>query len=138
MAHEPRLRTRREAEGASPVPREWARYLAKHNALATFSADLMTEAEAAGADWAVENPEDCGDREGVAWWEQFADHAPLWMFPAMRDALEGAGEERVTFATVRAGRTNAQVHDGSLLVLNAGSDAAVGASAVHTRGRSGH
>eukprot|EP00965_Chrysotila_dentata_P124438 4112882-Pleurochrysis_carterae.AAC.1 len=46
----------------------------------------------------VENPADCGDKNGAAWWPRFKDHAPLWLFPRMRDALDTAGAEIVTIA----------------------------------------
>eukprot|EP00965_Chrysotila_dentata_P071367 2358703-Pleurochrysis_carterae.AAC.1 len=76
VAHQPGLRTREEPEGAQPVPEEWARYLRKHNALANFAARMVAAAGAADTPWALENPADYGDREGVAWWERFADRAP--------------------------------------------------------------
>eukprot|EP00965_Chrysotila_dentata_P012809 423230-Pleurochrysis_carterae.AAC.1 len=49
VAHVPQLRTRSEPEGANPVPRRWTRYLAKHNTLARFTADLVMAADGAGA-----------------------------------------------------------------------------------------
>eukprot|EP00965_Chrysotila_dentata_P038971 1295013-Pleurochrysis_carterae.AAC.1 len=67
--------------------------MAKHNALAAFSAELAETAHAAGIAWMIENPADCGDPDGAAWWPRFRDHAPLWQLPRMRAALaatEGA------------------------------------------------
>eukprot|EP00965_Chrysotila_dentata_P220903 6192063-Pleurochrysis_carterae.AAC.1 len=75
----------------------------------------LAAAAASGAPWAIENPADCGDRGCVARWDRFADHAPLWVLPAMRDALGAAGAERVAFAhVVRAGGSDAQVHHDSI------------------------
>eukprot|EP00965_Chrysotila_dentata_P171947 5674614-Pleurochrysis_carterae.AAC.1 len=81
VAHSARLRTRSEPEGALPVPTEWVAYLRKHNALAAFSAALVEAADSSGTPWALENPADCGDAEGPAWWERFAEHAPIWLLP---------------------------------------------------------
>eukprot|EP00965_Chrysotila_dentata_P243544 6205473-Pleurochrysis_carterae.AAC.1 len=58
----------------------------KHNALAAFTAELIVAAQSADAMWMVENPADCGDADGLAWWPRFRDHAPLWLLPRMRDA----------------------------------------------------
>eukprot|EP00965_Chrysotila_dentata_P204498 6182374-Pleurochrysis_carterae.AAC.2 len=69
VAHVPQLRTRLSPERVTPVPKRWARYLAKHNALARFTASLVQAADEARAVWAIENPADCcGDPDGVAWW----------------------------------------------------------------------
>eukprot|EP00965_Chrysotila_dentata_P190855 6174152-Pleurochrysis_carterae.AAC.1 len=80
------------------MPRKWARYVAKHNRLAALAADLVLAAHTAGIPWALENPADCGDAAGPAWWPRMADHAPIWLLPRMREALETAGAGSVTFA----------------------------------------
>eukprot|EP00965_Chrysotila_dentata_P021510 712560-Pleurochrysis_carterae.AAC.1 len=77
--------------------------MAKHNALAKFTADLVQAADGAGAAWAVENPADCGDPGGAAWWPCFASHAPLWTFPAIQSALQRTRAELVTFAQCALG-----------------------------------
>eukprot|EP00965_Chrysotila_dentata_P212973 6187367-Pleurochrysis_carterae.AAC.3 len=64
------------------MPRRWARYISKHNALADFTAQLVSTAHEAGLVWAVENPADCDAEGSVAWWPRFATHAPLWVYPA--------------------------------------------------------
>eukprot|EP00965_Chrysotila_dentata_P161871 5345892-Pleurochrysis_carterae.AAC.1 len=43
--------------------------------------------ECGGAAWSIKNPADCGDEKGMAWWPRFRDHAPLWRFSLIRDAL---------------------------------------------------
>eukprot|EP00965_Chrysotila_dentata_P235941 6201047-Pleurochrysis_carterae.AAC.1 len=103
VAHVPQLRTRLSPEGVTPALKRWARYLAKHNTLARFTADMMLAADEAGAVWAVENPADCGDPSGVAWWPKFASHAPLWVFPAVREALQRTRAGSVTFAQCALG-----------------------------------
>eukprot|EP00965_Chrysotila_dentata_P057835 1917564-Pleurochrysis_carterae.AAC.1 len=77
--------------------------MTKHNALAGFTASLVQPADDAGAAWAVENPADCGDPDGAAWWPRFASHAPLWVFPAMRSALQRTRAELITFAQCALG-----------------------------------
>eukprot|EP00965_Chrysotila_dentata_P121487 4016383-Pleurochrysis_carterae.AAC.1 len=77
--------------------------MAKHNALADFTAALVGAAQAAGASWMVENPAHCGDPSGEAWWPRFASHAPLWLYPPMREALEAAGGRTVKFAQCALG-----------------------------------
>eukprot|EP00965_Chrysotila_dentata_P004651 151553-Pleurochrysis_carterae.AAC.1 len=80
------------------MPRKWARYVLKHNRLAGFTADLVLAAHRAGVPWAVENPADCGEVGGAAWWPRMADHAPLWLLPRIQNALAESGAGRVTFA----------------------------------------
>eukprot|EP00965_Chrysotila_dentata_P106286 3510456-Pleurochrysis_carterae.AAC.1 len=60
------------------MPAEWAAYVEKHNALASFTAALAEAAEESGTPWIIENPADCGEAGGLAWWPRFADHAPIW------------------------------------------------------------
>eukprot|EP00965_Chrysotila_dentata_P155682 5145205-Pleurochrysis_carterae.AAC.1 len=103
VAHVPQLRSRAEPEGVHPIPARWRRYVAKHNALATFTVDLIETAQAAGAAWMVENPADCGDRSGAAWWPRFDEHAPLWLLPRERAALEKTRAGLVTFAQCALG-----------------------------------
>eukprot|EP00965_Chrysotila_dentata_P139094 4599715-Pleurochrysis_carterae.AAC.1 len=86
MAHQPRLRSRERPDGVDPMPRRWVRYVRKHNRLAAFTARLILAAHGADVPWAVENPADCGDASGPAWWPRMADHAPLWLLPCMREA----------------------------------------------------
>eukprot|EP00965_Chrysotila_dentata_P105449 3482620-Pleurochrysis_carterae.AAC.1 len=103
VAHAPRLRSRDRPEGVQPMPRRWARYVEKHNRLAGFAADLVGAAHTAGVPWAVENPADYGDAGSPAWWPRMADHAPIWLLPQMRDALQRAGADTVTFAQCALG-----------------------------------
>jgi hypothetical protein len=98
VQHRPQLRSRRNPLGLPSAPAEWQAYLSKHNRLAQFTARLVAAADAAGAAWMVENPADRGDRESPAWWERYADHAPLWLVPAMAAALTAAGAGAITFA----------------------------------------
>ena len=49
VAHRPQLRSRKQPDGLRNAPEEWRAYLAKHNALARWSADAIRAAEAAGA-----------------------------------------------------------------------------------------
>eukprot|EP00965_Chrysotila_dentata_P101589 3354198-Pleurochrysis_carterae.AAC.1 len=85
----------------------------------------------------VENPADCGDKGGPAWWPRFDDHAPLWLFSRIHAALEETHAHRVTFAqcalgaparkfTAVAYSPNARTHVGALEV------------AVCTHGEGGH
>eukprot|EP00965_Chrysotila_dentata_P196027 6177341-Pleurochrysis_carterae.AAC.2 len=85
------------------MPRKWARYVAKHNRLAAFAAELVLAAHEAKVPWMLENPADCGDATSPAWWPRMADHAPLWLLPCMRAALTAAGADSVTFAQCALG-----------------------------------
>eukprot|EP00965_Chrysotila_dentata_P017434 579258-Pleurochrysis_carterae.AAC.1 len=46
----------------------------------------------------VENPADCGDPDGEAWWPRFSAHAPLWVYPPMAAALRDLGAAQTTCA----------------------------------------
>eukprot|EP00965_Chrysotila_dentata_P000075 2675-Pleurochrysis_carterae.AAC.1 len=54
----PQLRSRAEPEGIQPVPTRWRRYVAKHNALASFTAELAEAAHARRArlEWSRTRP----------------------------------------------------------------------------------
>eukprot|EP00965_Chrysotila_dentata_P089989 2969885-Pleurochrysis_carterae.AAC.1 len=54
----------------------------------------------------IENPADCGDPDGAAWWLRSRDHAPLWQLPRMRAALAATGGAMVT-AKAHAGALEA-------------------------------
>ena len=98
VAHRPQLRSRRQPDGLRNAPAEWLAYLAKHNALARWSADVIRAAVAVGALWALENPADRGDRDSPAWWPKFNDHAPIWLNTAVARALREVGASKRTFA----------------------------------------
>eukprot|EP00965_Chrysotila_dentata_P031005 1032473-Pleurochrysis_carterae.AAC.1 len=85
------------------MPKRWAPYVDKHNRLARFTAALVTAARRAEVPWAMENPADCGNSGGPAWWPRMADHAPIWLMPCIRDALLDAGADAVTFAQCALG-----------------------------------
>eukprot|EP00965_Chrysotila_dentata_P017115 568330-Pleurochrysis_carterae.AAC.1 len=55
---------------------------------------LVRAAHRVGVPWFVENPADCGEAGGAAWWPAFASHAPLWLYPPVRAALEETGAQR--------------------------------------------
>eukprot|EP00965_Chrysotila_dentata_P104223 3441792-Pleurochrysis_carterae.AAC.1 len=100
------------------MPRKWARYVEKHNRLAALAADLILAAHTAGIPWALENPADCGDAAGPAWWPRMADHAPIWLLPRVREALKTTGAGLVTFAQcalgARARKYTTLAHSGAL------------------------
>ena len=98
VAHRPQLRTRRQPDGLANAPPEWRAYLAKHNGLARWTAELIATAHKAGAAWALENPADRGDRQSPAWWEKYADHAPIWLNEHIAAALGTTGAVKRTFA----------------------------------------
>ena len=97
VAHAPQLRSRRRPEGVEAVPPEWAAYLAKHNRLADWSAEVAVAALGAGAAFAIENPADRGERDSPAFWGKFADHAPIWQLPSFRKLAQRLGVTRYTF-----------------------------------------
>eukprot|EP00965_Chrysotila_dentata_P054106 1795716-Pleurochrysis_carterae.AAC.1 len=39
----------------------------------------------------------------MAWWPRFTSHAPLWLYPPIRDALQSSGAETITFAQCALG-----------------------------------
>ena len=98
VAHRPQLRSRRSPHRAAGVPPAWDAYLVKHEKLAAVSVRLIEAAHAAGCAWALENPADRGDPNSKAWWPRYADHAPLWVQPAVADAIAATGASRRTFA----------------------------------------
>ena len=98
VRHRPQLRSRRMPLGITHVPAEWRRYLDKHNALATFTAELITAAEKAGVPWCLENPADRGDRASDAYWPKYADHAPIFRSPRVQAAITVAKGRVRTFA----------------------------------------
>eukprot|EP00965_Chrysotila_dentata_P177422 5859629-Pleurochrysis_carterae.AAC.1 len=92
VAHKPPLRSRAQPEGVKPMPRRWARYVRKHNAIiAGFTAELVSAAAQAVAVWALENPADCNDAGSAAWWPRVADHARIWLLHAARTRRAMAG-----------------------------------------------
>ena len=78
VAHVPRLRSRDEPEGVTPMPREWARYMAKHNRLAEVTAAVAKAAMQVGVAVAIENPARRGDEHSPAYWRRYRDHGSLW------------------------------------------------------------
>lgn len=95
--NKPKLRTRRYPHEWRQAPLRWQAYLRKHNDLASLSAELALTAYRAGGTFVIENPADRGDRECKLFEERFADHAPLWVMPAIRHL---AGQSSPTWATV--------------------------------------
>lgn len=59
----PRLRSRREPEGCTPIPARWKAYLAKYNGFVEMSLEVATAARQVGATFVVENPVDRGTRQ---------------------------------------------------------------------------
>eukprot|EP00965_Chrysotila_dentata_P100433 3318969-Pleurochrysis_carterae.AAC.1 len=51
----------------------------------------------------LENPADCGDPDGIAYWPRFRHHAPLWRFPSIRAELEDAHAHTLTCAQCALG-----------------------------------
>ena len=98
VAHRPRLRSRRQPLGMASIPTEWQPYLDKHNKLAELTARLIRAAHDAHAAWALENPSDRGDRASHAWWSRYPDHAPIWLTPSVRGAIQDSGGHTRTFA----------------------------------------
>mmetsp|Transcript_17172 Transcript_17172/g.37124 ORF Transcript_17172/g.37124 Transcript_17172/m.37124 type:complete len:88 (+) Transcript_17172:118-381(+) len=67
-----------------------------------FTAQAILTAYEAGVAWMLENPADSGDRNNSAtFW--FPDHAPLWMVPFIRLALDESGAQTVTFSQCESG-----------------------------------
>ena len=98
VAHRPQLRTRRMPDGMALAPANWRAYLSKHNAMARWSAELISAAHDASVPWALENPADRGDESSPAWWPQYADHAPIWLNEHIAAALRATGATKRTFA----------------------------------------
>ena len=102
VRHPVRLRSAARPWGVEPMPRGWEAYVAKHNCLANFTAEMVDACGAARVPCAVENPADRGDRESPAYWEERADAGCIWGMPLLRAALERAGARRHTFAQCAA------------------------------------
>lgn len=82
--NKPKLRSRSHPHEWRQAPLRWQAYLRKHNDLASLSAKLAQTAYQAGGTFVIENPADRGDRASSLFEERFADHAPLWVMPAIR------------------------------------------------------
>ena len=87
VAHRPKLRSREHPEGLPTVPAEWRRYLAKHNALAAFTAAALVACQAAHVPCAVENPADRGIEGTPQFWRKHRDHGSLWRQECMVRAI---------------------------------------------------
>ena len=85
FALRPILRSAARPMGHDRVPRKWQSYLAKHNLLVEFAADVCRAAELAGVEWMVENP--ASRKRGMAFWAAMAHRPTLWDTPAF-SALE--------------------------------------------------
>jgi hypothetical protein len=96
LALQPVLRSRFEPEGMTPIPKEWAGYLRRNNALVQFSADICMAADQCGAAWLIENP--ASRESGIAYWPAMAKRCVMWHMPAMQTLVDEAGAEAVTFA----------------------------------------
>ena len=83
VARRPRLRTSAQPLGVTPCPAGWERYLAKHNALARFTARVMAAASEAGVPAAIENPASRSDPSSPAYWARYHQHGSLWHVPCI-------------------------------------------------------
>ena len=98
VRHPVRLRSDARPDGVQPLPRGWEAYVAKHNALADFTADMVTACQLAQVPCAVENPASRSDRGSPAYWEAHADAGSIWKMPRLSRALQAADARRHTFA----------------------------------------
>ncbi len=83
------------------MPARWTAYLAKHNALVAFVAQVATAADAQGIFWAIENP--ASRRGGWAWWPEQADAPSLWDMPEIVELRRATKAARRTFAQCQFG-----------------------------------
>jgi hypothetical protein len=72
-------------------------FLRKHNQLTIAAALIALEAQNANISWIIENPSDRGDRSNErTFWDEFDDHAPIFMKKEMADLAKAA---KATFTT---------------------------------------
>jgi hypothetical protein len=82
-----KLRSKREPDGCSPIPKEWLHYLNKHNALSSFGESVVEVCESLGIAWMIENPAQRGDKSTDAYWKEFEDWGFLWDRPRIKQLI---------------------------------------------------
>ena len=98
ILNEPPLRIKRDPEGHQKTDRKTRARLDAANQLVAFTAEAITAADAAGADWMLENPADHGE-PGTRWyWPNKAEHASLWDMPSIKSVIAATSAVRRTFA----------------------------------------
>ena len=98
VRHDPTLRSSTEPKGIEPIPSSWVAYVAKHNALAEFTARAIDACRASATPVAVENPASRSDPQSPAWWPKYSDHGSLWHMPCIAAALGAYHARFHTFA----------------------------------------
>lgn len=76
--HHP-FRSRRQPDGLVPMPREWAAYVAKHNAITARVVELAFAQWSAGGTFFIENPADQGMPGGSCYRRAARGSVPIWI-----------------------------------------------------------
>ena len=98
----PPVRTRSSPQGLSSPPAGHANELRQANEVIERLCELLSAAHDAGVPFVIENPADRGDNSAAHTF-LCADHAPLWIHPAMVALQERACAEACTFAQCMLG-----------------------------------
>ena len=97
-AHDAPLRPRDNPDsfrdGLSP---DQLRAAERANSITMITASLATTAFAHGIPYAIENPADRGDTDSDAFWQDKADHCPMWLLAPMRILRDATQPRIVTF-----------------------------------------
>eukprot|EP00965_Chrysotila_dentata_P086598 2859417-Pleurochrysis_carterae.AAC.1 len=82
----------------------------------------------------IENPADCGNPGGVAWWPRFRDHGPLWKLPRVCAALKATGRRCDGHVrAMRPRRADAEVHRAGVLEAGDGAPRRAGGGRLRAR-----
>ena len=98
----PPVRLRDQPKGLRPAPPGHEHELQQANETIDRLCDLLWAAVAAGTEFIIEQPADRGDRS-MPHTFLFADHAPLWLYPAIVELREDAECRLCTFAQCMLG-----------------------------------
>ena len=96
VRHDPALRSDTEPLGVDPLPAGWGAYVAKHNLLADYTAQVWRACVDSSTPVALENPASRSDKQSPAHWSRFPRHGSLWHMPCIASAL---GASRACFHT---------------------------------------
>jgi len=85
ILHTPVLRTPRWPRGIVPMPRTWARLIAKDTAIMLFTAEVYGLADDLDLAWSGEHPSPRSDTSSIAHWPEYEHVGTQWHDKAFRD-----------------------------------------------------
>jgi len=98
----PPVRTRAHPSGLQPPPAGHEQELRRANAIIDRLCRMLEAAHKVGTEFVVEQPADRGDPSSPHTF-LFADHSPLWLYPAIQSLQQRTGGSTCTFAQCTLG-----------------------------------